>query len=138
MLFGKLIMSKYLLGAAPFKQSKWNSILRTGEQKMDQSEARANDTGGLAIGDVCLQIIYPSIRETKLNSKLMWEIAKRWNTYAKLIDFLESSEYVFNCAILRTPTGEVRDECTRLNIDRMLFLEESKPVVEEKDDRQTR
>lgn len=57
---------------------------------------------------------------------LLNKIAKRWNAYAKLLSFLERSEYVFNCAILSTPTGEVRNECTNLNIERLAFIEESK------------
>ena len=102
---------------------------------MIKSEARTNDSGGLAIGDVCLHVIYPSIRETKLNRDLMEEIAKRWNEYVKLIKFLEKAEYVFNCAILRTPTGKVRNECTDLNNERFQFLAEAKKPTETKEEK---
>ena len=63
---------------------------------------------------------------TAIPLELLNEVAKRWNAYREMIDFLEKAEYVFNCAILRTPTGKVRSECTELNIARMQFIEESK------------
>jgi len=72
----------------------------------------------LHIGDLRMHTAIPLV--------LLDEIAKRWNAYREMIKFLEKAEYAFNCAILRTPTGKVRNECTELNIARMQFIEESK------------
>ena len=77
------------------------------------------------------------IRAGGHNEELMNELAKRWNAYKKLIEFLGDAEFVFNCAIMRTPTGDVRNKCTELNILRMALItgEPAKPK-EETDDHQ--
>ena len=105
---------------------------------MDINEAKVNDHQQLVIDKELLTVCTSSGQPTlDLDNKLLDELAKRWNAYREMVKFLEKIENVFNCAILRTPTGEVRNECTDLNIERMQFIVESKvaPPTEEKDDR---
>lgn len=106
-------------------------------ENMNKNEARV-EGASLIFGS---KQILRTTQPTDDTVPLLNEIAKRWNAYKKLIDFLERAEYAFNCAILRTPTGKVREECTGLNIERMGFINESKtkaqPVREEGDEHQT-
>lgn len=84
----------------------------------------------LVIGDV----VHLMIETGGHSDVLLAEIAKRWNAYMEMIRFLERAELVFNCAILRTPTGDLRNDCTDRNIERMQFLAEAegKKVKEKK------
>ena len=43
--------------------------------------------------------------------------------------FLARAELVFNVAILGTPTGDVRDALTELNIERLSLIENSKSIA---------
>lgn len=102
---------------------------------MNKNEAKAYKWT-LTIGDAYFERGAPPVGFTE---ELLDEMAKRWNTYVELLKFLEKAEYIFNCAILRTPTGEVRNKCTDLNIERMAFIEESGiktlPVTEAKNEK---
>lgn len=92
---------------------------------MNENEAKI-EGNWLVVGDAELVIVLPRDRP---DEELLNEIAKRWNVYTQLIEFLGDAEFVFNCAILRTPTGDVRNKCTELNIKRMILItgEPAKP-----------
>lgn len=45
-----------------------------------------------------------------------------------VITFLARAELVFNVAILGTPTGDVRDALTELNIERLSLIEHRKDI----------
>lgn len=94
---------------------------------MNINEARV-EGNSLTIGNCTLNVKSKYIVD---RSKLLNELAKRWHAYMEMIKFLERAEFVFNCAILSTPTGDLRNKLTDLNIERMQFLLEAKPKVKE-------
>ena len=51
------------------------------------------------------------------------------DAYTTILKFLEESKIVFEMAILATPTGDVRNGFTELNIQRMEFIAEGNAIA---------
>lgn len=65
----------------------------------------------------------------ELDELLLQEIAKRWNAYRKLIEFLRHIACVFDLAIAATLTGPHRDKMTECNIERMGLINDASTIA---------
>lgn len=92
-------------------------------ENMDKAKAVAENVY-LTVDQTVLKCV-----ESTQNELLVEEIAKRWNAYRKLIEFLMGIENVFSLSICATPTGALRNELTERNIERMELISSASTTV---------